>query len=132
MVPAVLDETAFDRFVSDNDTAVIGFIGKEGDAARQAGINTQPSAGGVRDGQVGGPQPSQVTSAAVFARRPLRSKSATPQTLRKVLQVVARVARNGPSLAAVPPNRATVRGTGSSPREIPVVGAVKLGYDLEK
>lgn len=33
MAPAVLDETAFDRFVSDNDTAVIGFIGKEGDAA---------------------------------------------------------------------------------------------------
>ena len=33
MAPAVLDETSFDRFVSDNDTAVIGFIGQDGDAA---------------------------------------------------------------------------------------------------
>ena len=32
MAPAVLDETSFDRFVSDNDTAVIGFIGQDGDA----------------------------------------------------------------------------------------------------
>lgn len=33
MAPAVLDETGFDRFVSDNDTAVIGFVEKEADAA---------------------------------------------------------------------------------------------------
>jgi hypothetical protein len=33
MAPAVLDETGFDRFVSDNDTAVIGFIEEDGDAA---------------------------------------------------------------------------------------------------
>jgi hypothetical protein len=33
MVPAVLDETGFDRFVSDNDTAVIGFVEGDGDAA---------------------------------------------------------------------------------------------------
>ncbi len=33
MAPAVLDETGFDRFVSDNDTAVIGFIEDEGHAA---------------------------------------------------------------------------------------------------
>ncbi len=33
MAPAILDETGFDRFVSDNDTAVIGFVEEEGDAA---------------------------------------------------------------------------------------------------
>jgi hypothetical protein len=33
MAPAVLDETGFDRFVSDNDTAVIGFVEGGGDAA---------------------------------------------------------------------------------------------------
>jgi hypothetical protein len=33
MAPAVLDETGFDRFVSDNDTAVIGFVEGDGDAA---------------------------------------------------------------------------------------------------
>jgi hypothetical protein len=33
MAPSVLDETGFDRFVSDNDTAVIGFIEEEGEAA---------------------------------------------------------------------------------------------------
>jgi hypothetical protein len=33
MAPAVLDETGFDRFVSDNDTAVIGFVEEDGDAA---------------------------------------------------------------------------------------------------
>ncbi len=33
MAPAVLDEFGFDRFVSENDTAVIGFVEKEGDAA---------------------------------------------------------------------------------------------------
>jgi hypothetical protein len=33
MAPAVLDETGFDRFVSDNDAAVIGFIEEEGEAA---------------------------------------------------------------------------------------------------
>jgi hypothetical protein len=30
MAPTVLDETGFDRFLSDNDTAVIGFVEKEG------------------------------------------------------------------------------------------------------
>jgi hypothetical protein len=34
MAPAVLDETGFDRFVSDNDTAVIGFVEEDGDAAK--------------------------------------------------------------------------------------------------
>ena len=33
MAPLVLDEASFDRFVSDNDTAVIGFVGQDGDAA---------------------------------------------------------------------------------------------------
>ena len=33
MAPTVLDEAGFDRFVSDNDTAVIGFIENEHDAA---------------------------------------------------------------------------------------------------
>ncbi|HEX9452436.1 MAG TPA: hypothetical protein VF934_13560 [Burkholderiales bacterium] len=33
MTPAVLDETGFDRFLSDNDRVVIGFVEKEGDAA---------------------------------------------------------------------------------------------------
>jgi hypothetical protein len=32
MAPAVLDETGFDRFVSDNDTAVIGFVDEQGSA----------------------------------------------------------------------------------------------------
>ena len=33
MAPAILDESCFDRFVSDNETAVIGFIEKDGNAA---------------------------------------------------------------------------------------------------
>ena len=33
MTPTVLDETGFDRFVSGNDTAVIGFVEAGGDAA---------------------------------------------------------------------------------------------------
>ena len=33
MAPPVLDEASFDRFVSDNDTAVVGFVGQDGDAA---------------------------------------------------------------------------------------------------
>ena len=33
MAPVVLDETDFDRFVSRNDTVVIGFIEEDGDAA---------------------------------------------------------------------------------------------------
>jgi hypothetical protein len=33
MAPAVLDESGFDRFVSDHDTAVIGFIEEDGEAA---------------------------------------------------------------------------------------------------
>ena len=32
MAPAVLDESSFDRFVSDNDTAVVGFIEEDGNA----------------------------------------------------------------------------------------------------
>ena len=38
MVPAVLDESGFDRFVSDNDTAVIGFIEEDGNAATFAAL----------------------------------------------------------------------------------------------
>jgi hypothetical protein len=38
MGPAVLDETGFDRFVSDNDMAVIGFIEEDGDAAKFFGL----------------------------------------------------------------------------------------------
>ena len=34
MAPAVLDVSAFDRFVSDNDTAVVGFVEENGDAER--------------------------------------------------------------------------------------------------
>ncbi len=33
MALAVLDETGFDRFVSDNDTVVIGFVEEDSDAA---------------------------------------------------------------------------------------------------
>jgi len=33
MAPADLDEFGFDRFVSDNDTVVIGFFEEDGDAA---------------------------------------------------------------------------------------------------
>ncbi|HKQ26295.1 MAG TPA: hypothetical protein VJT81_17735 [Burkholderiales bacterium] len=33
MAPAILDEACFDRFLSDNETAVIGFIEKDGNAA---------------------------------------------------------------------------------------------------
>jgi hypothetical protein len=36
--PAVLDETGFDRFVTDNDTAVIGFFGEDGDPATFAAL----------------------------------------------------------------------------------------------
>ena len=38
MAPAILDESCFDRFVSDNDTAVIGFIEKDGNAATFAAL----------------------------------------------------------------------------------------------
>jgi hypothetical protein len=38
MVPTVLDETGFDRFVTDNDTAVIGFFGEDSDAATFAAL----------------------------------------------------------------------------------------------
>ena len=38
MAPSVLDETGFDRFVSDNDTAVIGFFEEDGDAATFAAL----------------------------------------------------------------------------------------------
>jgi hypothetical protein len=38
MGPAVLDESGFDRFVSDNDTAVIGFFEGDGDAAAFAAL----------------------------------------------------------------------------------------------
>jgi hypothetical protein len=38
MAPAVLDETVFDRFVSDNDTAVIGFVGQDGDVPTFAAL----------------------------------------------------------------------------------------------
>jgi hypothetical protein len=38
MAPAVLDESGFDRFVSDNDTAVIGFFEEDGDAAAFAAL----------------------------------------------------------------------------------------------
>ncbi len=34
MAPAVLDEAGFERFLSDNDTAVVGFVAEDGDAAR--------------------------------------------------------------------------------------------------
>ncbi len=40
MAPAVLDETGFDRFVTDNDTAVIGFFAKDDDAATFAALAT--------------------------------------------------------------------------------------------
>jgi hypothetical protein len=33
MAPAVLDETGFDRFLSESDTVVIGFVQKDEDAA---------------------------------------------------------------------------------------------------
>ena len=38
MAPAILDESCFERFVSDNDTAVIGFIEKDGHAATFAAL----------------------------------------------------------------------------------------------
>ena len=38
MAPAILDESCFDRFVSDNDTVVIGFIEKDDDAATFAAL----------------------------------------------------------------------------------------------
>ena len=38
MAPAVLDESGFDRFVSDNDTAVIGFLEEDRDAAAFAAL----------------------------------------------------------------------------------------------
>ncbi|HYN27222.1 MAG TPA: hypothetical protein VES94_02910, partial [Burkholderiales bacterium] len=38
MAPAILDESCFDRFLSDNDTAVIGFIEKDVNAATFAAL----------------------------------------------------------------------------------------------
>lgn len=40
MAPAVLDETGFDRFVSDNDTVVVGFVESEPDAATFTALAT--------------------------------------------------------------------------------------------
>ena len=40
MAPAVLDVTGFDRFVSDNDTVVVGFVEGERDAATFAALAT--------------------------------------------------------------------------------------------
>jgi len=41
VAPAVLAEAGFDRFVSENDTAVVGFVEREGDAARFAAISNE-------------------------------------------------------------------------------------------
>ncbi len=38
MAPTVLEESSFDRFVSDNDMAVIGFIEEDGDAVVFSGL----------------------------------------------------------------------------------------------
>jgi hypothetical protein len=38
MTPAVLDETSLDRYLSDHDMVVIGFVEKEGDAAALAAL----------------------------------------------------------------------------------------------
>jgi hypothetical protein len=40
MAPAALDESGFDRFVSDNDTAVVGFVEGERDAATFTALAT--------------------------------------------------------------------------------------------
>lgn len=40
MALAVLDETVFDRFVSDNDTVVIGFVEEDSDAAIFSALST--------------------------------------------------------------------------------------------
>ena len=34
MKPAVLDEASFDRFLSDNEIAVVGFVGQDADAVQ--------------------------------------------------------------------------------------------------
>ena len=41
MAPAVLDETGFDRFLSDNDRVVIGFVEKDGDAEAFSALATR-------------------------------------------------------------------------------------------
>jgi hypothetical protein len=38
MAPAVLDETGFDRFVSDNETVVVGFVDGESDAGAYSSL----------------------------------------------------------------------------------------------
>jgi hypothetical protein len=38
MAPAVLDETSFDRYLSEHDMVVIGFVEKDGDAAALAAL----------------------------------------------------------------------------------------------
>ena len=40
MTPAVLDESVFDRYLSDNDTVVIGFVEQDGDAAAYSALAT--------------------------------------------------------------------------------------------
>ena len=56
MAPAVLDESGFDRFVSDNDTAVSGFGEEEGSAAlfAQLANHVLGKRPGVAFGQVHG------------------------------------------------------------------------------
>jgi hypothetical protein len=39
MVPSVLDDASFHRFLSDHDIAVIGFIGQDGDAGLFAALS---------------------------------------------------------------------------------------------
>ena len=41
MAPAVLDEVSFDRFLSDNDTAVIGFVEQDGDAVKFSALSNE-------------------------------------------------------------------------------------------
>ena len=40
MAPVVLDETSFDRFVSENDTAVIGFLHQPGDVSAFSALSS--------------------------------------------------------------------------------------------
>jgi hypothetical protein len=41
MTPTVLDETSFDRYLSEHDMVVIGFVDKEGDAAALSALASE-------------------------------------------------------------------------------------------
>jgi hypothetical protein len=78
MAPAILDETSFDRYLSEHDMVVIGFVEKQSDAAALSALaNELPGRHpGVAIAQVSGDNRALFdmfglsgTSTAIFRRR---------------------------------------------------------------